>query len=103
MHGKGVFHGDLKAGNILVRDHGDAPPEILFLDLEAVRFQRRVSRRKVVLNLAQLDASLPACVSPTDRLRFLCRYGREKMPRDHLRGLARDALQISIKRRSGRT
>jgi tRNA A-37 threonylcarbamoyl transferase component Bud32 len=101
MHRKGVFHGDLKAGNVLVRARGSSP-RVVFLDLDAVRFGRRVGFNDRALNLAQLDASLPACVSRWDRLRFLRDYGKGRLGRADLKEMARRTVRISEKRRCGR-
>lgn len=101
MHELGVFHRDLKAGNIMVVDRGDAH-SVLFLDLEDVRFQKRVTARQVALNLAQLDASIPDCVGWFSRLRFLCMYAKGSIGGVDLRELAQRASRISQERKSPR-
>jgi tRNA A-37 threonylcarbamoyl transferase component Bud32 len=100
MHRKGVFHGDLKAGNVLVRA-GGISPRVVFLDLDGVRFGRRVGSNDRALNLAQLDCSMPACVSRWDRLRFLRNYGKGSLSRADLKEMARRTARISEKRRGG--
>jgi glycosyltransferase involved in cell wall biosynthesis len=75
LHKDGIYHGDLKAVNVLVRTE----PERGFplVDTDRVRFfARPVDRRRRVKNLAQLSASIPVCVSLSERLRFLRRYAR---------------------------
>ncbi len=69
MHARGVFHQDLKASNILVR--GCDP---FVIDLERVKFPRRLAMERRILNLAQLNAAVGAPVTRTDRLRFLRVY-----------------------------
>jgi hypothetical protein len=98
MHDKEIFHGDLKAGNVLVRG-GSGRPEVVLLDLDAVRFRRRLSWHQRALNLAQLDASLSPAVGPRDRLRFLATYGRGQGNRGPLRILAREVMRLSALRR----
>jgi tRNA A-37 threonylcarbamoyl transferase component Bud32 len=98
MHATGVFHRDLKAGNVLIEAGGQGR-RVVFLDLEAVRFPRRVSWGARVLNLAQLDASLPSEVGLRDRLRFLSAYGGKRWHRDQLRALARETARMSGIRR----
>jgi len=99
FHGKGVVHRDLKAGNLLVKEKGKRV-DLVFLDLEDVRFHRRVRDRWVVRNLAQLDASMPACVSSWDRGRFLLLYGAASgRDREELKRLAAEAKILSRMRR----
>ena len=69
MHEEGLFHGDLKSCNVLVR--GPSPRwEFTFLDLEDVRSMDRVPVRLRLENLAQINATVPAWISRSDRLRF---------------------------------
>lgn len=67
-----VFHEDLKATNFFIREDGDGWTFAL-LDLAAVAFPRRIRLDNMLLNLAQLNASVPAVITRTDRLRFLRR------------------------------
>ncbi len=83
LHRAGVYHNDLKWPNILVQERPPGPaPEgrgfrFLFLDLDAVSLGRRLTRRRRVKNLAQLDqyarVFFPA-LGRTHRLRFLDAY-----------------------------
>jgi tRNA A-37 threonylcarbamoyl transferase component Bud32 len=75
LHRTGVYHGDLKACNVLVEERGLALAFRL-IDTDRVRFLRRVSRRRRLKNLAQLAASTPRSVTRTDRLRWFRRYAR---------------------------
>ena len=72
-YASGVFHGDLKAGNLFVSetDAGTGGWEFMLLDLADVRFQRRIPLEAKLLNLAQLNASTPLEVTWADRMRFL--------------------------------
>jgi serine/threonine protein kinase len=69
----GVFHRDLKAANLFVRetDARTGGWEFFLLDLADVRFPRRVRLDDKLLNLAQLNASTPIEITWTDRMRFL--------------------------------
>jgi tRNA A-37 threonylcarbamoyl transferase component Bud32 len=55
----GVDHGDLKGGNVYLRQRRDGTYEARLIDLEKVVFLRRVGERKAIRALAQLNASLP--------------------------------------------
>ncbi len=59
LHRHGVSHGDLQASHVMVRAEGS--PAALrgsLIDLEGLRFRRRLSERERIRALAQLNASL---------------------------------------------
>jgi tRNA A-37 threonylcarbamoyl transferase component Bud32 len=74
LHAAGVYHADLKAVNLFVRERRGAAPEIVCADYDRVVFDRPVSERRRIKNLAQLSASVAVCVSRSDRLRFFREY-----------------------------
>ncbi len=91
LHHRQVSHRDLKAPNILVVRQPSAPQSasaepldhwpltdsrLWLIDLVGVRCHRRLSRQRMVQNLARLNASFiePAMLSRTERLRFLLLY-----------------------------
>jgi serine/threonine protein kinase len=76
-----VFHRDLKASNVFVRETEGGGWEFSLLDLAAVRFPRRIRFENQLLNLAQLNSSVPLEVTRTDRMRFLRRLA-ERAPFD---------------------
>jgi tRNA A-37 threonylcarbamoyl transferase component Bud32 len=95
LHRTGVYHGDLKATNILVKD--DA---FLFVDLDRVRFMEVVPERDRLFNLAQLNASLTPPLTRTDRLRFLRAYfGRCASLRKDERRWVREIMKITVARK----
>jgi len=57
LHERGVDHGDLKASHIHLDAELARPPRLI--DLEGVRFGRRIGARRRRRALAQLNASLP--------------------------------------------
>lgn len=84
LHARGVFHHDLKGGNILV-----TPGGFVVLDLDRVDFYGDVPLDARLQNLAQLVASVAGAVSRGDRLRFLRFYaGRDREFHRRLKVLA---------------
>lgn len=73
MHAKGIFHGDLRAGNILAGKYKNNL-RFFFLDNERTRKFGRLPERLQVKNLVQLQISSMAVISSTDRMRFYKRY-----------------------------
>ena len=69
MHDHGAYHGDLKAGNVLVGEG-----RIAIIDLDRVRFSFDVVEKDRLFNLAQLNAAVTPPLTRTDRLRFLDYY-----------------------------
>jgi tRNA A-37 threonylcarbamoyl transferase component Bud32 len=70
LHRRGIYHADLKANNVAFAP--GTPPRLL--DYGRVRFGWRVSARRRVKNLAQLNAALPDRVGRDFRERGFARY-----------------------------
>lgn len=80
LHGRGIYHGDLKGVNVLV-DEDAHVPRFHLIDTDRCRFfARPVDQRRRVKNLAQLAASIPICVTRTERLRWYRRYAARGLP-----------------------
>jgi tRNA A-37 threonylcarbamoyl transferase component Bud32 len=73
MHAKGIFHGDLRLGNILARQEKDRW-RFFFLDNERTRKFYRLPARLRLKNLVQVNMFPPAAMSNTDRMRFFKEY-----------------------------
>jgi tRNA A-37 threonylcarbamoyl transferase component Bud32 len=73
LHRSEIFHGDLKACNILARERAGAW-DFSFIDLDAVRLATEVNSRKALKNLVQINCSIPGFLSYADRIRFLKWY-----------------------------
>jgi tRNA A-37 threonylcarbamoyl transferase component Bud32 len=84
LHERRLSHRDLKAANILVKSASNPPnselgtrnSELSLIDLVGIRRERRLTRSRMVQNLARLHASFLATplVMRTDKLRFLRMY-----------------------------
>ncbi len=98
LHVAGVQHGDLKASNIRFARRGDRIEPCL-VDLEGVRFPRRLSAKQRILELAQLNASLAEAVLPAgDREAALRRYSRRLPFGGGNAAARRRVIRLSLKR-----
>lgn len=77
MHARGISHGDLRWGNILIDASDTAKFRFVFLDNERTVQYRHLPQRKRLKNLVQLNMILEPTISRTDRLRFFHAYLRE--------------------------
>lgn len=71
IHSAGIWQHDFKSANVLF-----CKGEFFLVDLDSVRL-KPVSERDVIVNLAQLNASVSDAVSLRDRLRFFHCYSQE--------------------------
>jgi hypothetical protein len=76
LHRVHVQHGDLKQSNLMVTRSAGRPALVL-VDLDSVRFRRRLSTAQRLRNLHQILDHAPACVTAVERLRFLVEYRLE--------------------------
>lgn len=98
LHREGVYHGDLKGVNVLVAGSGGVE-RFRLIDTDSCRFfAGPVDTRRRVKNLAQLAASIPHCVTRTDRMRWWRRYARDSAWRAQEARVAREvAAQLARK------
>ena len=81
LHRRNIYHNDLKASNILIRNEQasleQASMEGLFslIDLQGLRRCLYISKRRRVKNLAQLGRTLGQFLSQSEKLYFLKAYG----------------------------
>jgi len=74
-HDLNIWQRDFKSSNVLV-----LAEQFMMVDLEGVRLCRRLSWRRRVFNLAQLNASVSHALTIKDRLRFFYFYCRGRLP-----------------------
>ncbi len=75
LHDLNIYHSDLKDANILVVSGSDLHPESIFLlDLEGIRRYWKLSRRRKIKNLVQLNRTLGSHLAPSDKLVFIKSY-----------------------------
>lgn len=94
LHRRGIYHGDLKANNIAWSP--GRPPALL--DTADVRFRRRISRRRRIKNLAQLNAALPDTVPAALREAALAHYVRSSDFDGDVAALRREVIAQSLQR-----
>ena|GEM_PF-743266 len=76
MHAKGIFHGDLRLGNVLARNE-EGGWRFFFLDNERTRKFSRLPCRLRVKNLVQVNMAPRGLFTNTDRMRFFKEYCTE--------------------------
>jgi len=97
LHQKGIYHQDMKACNVLVREN-EGRWDFYLLDLEDVRLNVRVGERRLMKNLLQLNTSIPETITRTDRLRFLEEYRSLRPVVEKIKPFLRTLLNESRKR-----
>jgi tRNA A-37 threonylcarbamoyl transferase component Bud32 len=76
IHKAGIFHGDMRLGNVLGRKNKDGR-QFFFLDNERTKKFRRLPFRLRVRNLVQLNMYRTKAVTDSDRMRFFKEYRAE--------------------------
>jgi len=75
LHGRNIYHNDLKDANILVCPRENQTGESFYLlDLEGIRSYRRLNRRRQVKNLVQLHRTMGRFLGRKERLYWLKVY-----------------------------
>jgi len=73
LHGRGLYHNDLKDANILTLPDG-AVETFYLLDLEGIRRYRSLSRRRQIKNVVQLNRTLGRFLRAPEKLFWLKVY-----------------------------
>jgi serine/threonine protein kinase len=101
LHGKGIFHRDLKTCNLLgSRGANEGDFSFALLDYDDLSFPGVVSETRRIKNLAQLFLSTPVAFGRSDRSRFLRHYCREaRYGNARKKRLARGVLESVLGKR----
>lgn len=75
MHDRGIYHADMKSNNILVQEAG-AGWRFSLIDLDRTYFTAGLDAGRRINNLAQINASVAACMTVRDRLKFFRFYAK---------------------------
>lgn len=95
LHQKGIYHGDLKSDNFLIKEKGENGWECLIVDTDRVYFGNRVSFPHLIKNFAQLNATIAQCLSPSNRIKFFKDYSeKNKWTRKQRKTIYRRILKI---------
>ena len=77
LHAEGVYHGDLRWGNLLIEMESPDSFAIWFLDNERTARFKKIPEKKRIINLVQMNMILAPAITVTDRMRFLDSYFHE--------------------------
>ncbi len=98
MHAKGIFHGDLRLGNVLAKQEGN-DWRFFFLDNERTRKFDRLHFKLRIKNLVQVNMVHEGNLSNTDRMRFFREYCAEnKINKRQNKELAEEVLKKTNQR-----
>jgi tRNA A-37 threonylcarbamoyl transferase component Bud32 len=75
-HNRGLYHGDLNASHLIIRNWKENKPEVFIIDFENSRIRKNVDFPERVRDLARLERSASYFLPVRERLRFLRHYVR---------------------------
>jgi len=93
IHSLNIWQRDFKSSNVLV-----VAGQYMMVDLESVQICRRLSLKKKVINLAQINASISNAISLKDRLRFFHYYCQELPSKSRRRTTYNKIINITKKK-----
>jgi serine/threonine protein kinase len=98
IHSSGVYHADLKSSNILVAENGNDGWLFYLVDLDRVFFKKKLSLKKKVNNLAQINASVADCIRVSDRIYFFNEYAKKSSFIRQKKKIYRQIIKIGKKK-----
>lgn len=103
MHAAGIFHGDLRSGNILVKAEGETHWKFYLLDNERTKKFNELPSRLRLKNLVQINMMTSKLINRTDRMRFYKSYlNAHKTPITNPQQLAGRVTKKTIIRLAGK-
>ncbi|MBI3796325.1 MAG: glycosyltransferase [Deltaproteobacteria bacterium] len=95
FHTAGLYAGDMRDANLLVEDAGNSHWQFYLVDLDRVVHNERLSQKRRLKNLVQLERTLGRRVHASERLFFLYQYlGAPLPPPAQRRTLLRRLLRL---------
>jgi tRNA A-37 threonylcarbamoyl transferase component Bud32 len=73
FHARNIYHKDFSAKNLLVNPERESTMQFYCVDVDSVQFPPRLSLRRRIKNLAQLNG-VSSCITMTDKIRFYKEY-----------------------------
>ena len=99
IHGKGIYHNDLKDYNILVRVE-DGHLRFFLLDLEGIKEYETLPESKRLKNLIQLNRTLGRLVNNAAKIAFLKEYCGAGEWKELARSIVKESLRIDMEKGS---
>ena len=97
LHDSGIYHGDLKESNVMIREL-PGTWDFFYIDLDRVYFNKKITLKKKIKNLSQLNTLLHNCITFTDRLRFYRTYAGAKKLNGKDKRTLKSIIQLSMQR-----
>jgi len=95
FHAAGLYAGDLRDANLLVEEEGNESWQFYLVDLDRVLHSERLSQRRRLKNLVQLERTLGRRARASERLFFLHQYLGHPLPsRAQRHALMRQLLRL---------
>jgi tRNA A-37 threonylcarbamoyl transferase component Bud32 len=109
LHRKKIYHNDLKASNILVRNtDGSTADPFTLIDPQGLRKCFYLSKRRKIKNLAQLNRTLGLFLTKTEKLFLLKAYGdlyvsNPTKKRKLIKTILNETIRQAVREKSGLT
>ena len=82
----------------MIKEKSDEEWQFYFIDLDRVTFKQSLSFDQMSNNLAQINASVADCITPSERLKFFRAYARGTSVMEQKKKYYQKILEISRKK-----